>query len=105
MYAVIQTGGKQYSVSPGDLVRVEKLKGDVGSTVEFDKVVAVADGQGNVAAGSGVSGSVTATIASHGRGKKIRVFKFKRRKMYRRRMGHRQDYTEVRIESIPAQQG
>ncbi len=104
MYAVIQTGGKQYSVSAGDLIRIEKLDGEVGATVEFDNVLAVSDDEGNLNVGSEVTGSVTATIDSHGRGKKIDVFKFKRRKMYRRRMGHRQSYTQVKIESIPTQQ-
>ncbi len=84
------------------MIRVEKLTGEVGATVEFDNVLALRDDEGRLTAGGDLPGSVTATIASHGRAKKIDVFKFKRRKMYRRRMGHRQDYTQVRIVSIPA---
>ena len=100
MYAIIETGGKQYSVSPGDQVRVEKLDGNVGDTVELDKVVAVSGADGTLRTGGKVDATVSATIAAQGRGRKIEVFKFKRRKMYRRRMGHRQAYTQLRIESI-----
>ncbi len=100
MYAIIETGGKQYSVSPGDQVRVEKLDGNVGDTVELDKVVAVSGADGTLRTGGEVDATVSATIAGQGRGRKIEVFKFKRRKMYRRRMGHRQAYTQLRIESI-----
>ncbi len=102
MYAIIETGGKQYSVSPGDRIRVEKLKGNVGDAVEFSRVIAVSGEDGALRTGDDAHGTVTATIASHGRSGKINVLKFKRRKMYRRRIGHRQDYTQVRIESIPA---
>lgn len=100
MYAIIETGGKQYSVSPGDEVRVERLDGNVGDTVELDKVVAVSGDDGTLRTGSEVEVTVSAVIAAQGRGRKIEVFKFKRRKMYRRRMGHRQAYTQLRIESI-----
>ena len=100
MYAIIETGGKQYSVSPGDQIRVEKLDGGVGDTVTFDKVVAVSDDDGTLRTGDEVGATVSAIISAHGRAPKINVFKFKRRKMYRRRMGHRQAYTQVRIESI-----
>ncbi len=102
MYAIIETGGKQYTVSPGDEIRVEKLGGDVGDPVEFRRVLAVSGDDGVLRAGSEARATVAAKIAEHGRGEKIDVFKFKRRKMYRRRMGHRQDYTQVRIESIEA---
>lgn len=100
MYAIIETGGKQYSVSPGDQIRVEKLKGVVGDNVKFDKVLAVSGDDGKLHAGNEAAATVSAIISAQGRGAKIDVFKFKRRKMYRRRMGHRQAYTQVRIESI-----
>lgn len=100
MYAIIETGGKQYTVSPGDEIKIEKIDGGIGDSVTFDKVVAVSDEDGTLHAGNETSGSVSATISGHGRHKKIDVFKFKRRKMYRRRMGHRQSYTQVRIESV-----
>lgn len=100
MYAVIETGGKQYAVSPGEEVRVEKLAGEVGDPVRFDRVVAVSDDDGGLTAG-GVSGAaVTGTISVQGRARKIDVLKFKRRKMYRRHIGHRQPFTQVKIESI-----
>ncbi len=100
MYAIIETGGKQYSVAPGDEVRVERLDGDVGDRVEFDRVVAVSEQDGRLRTGDDVTAIVSGTISSQGRAKKIHVFKFKRRKMYRRRIGHRQSYTQVRIDSI-----
>ena len=100
MYVIIETGGKQYSVSPGDQIRVEKLDGVVGDPVTFDKVVAFSDDNGNLRTGAEAAATVSATISAQGRGRKINVFKFKRRKMYRRRIGHRQAYTQVRIESI-----
>ena len=89
--------------SPGDEIKIEKIDGGVGDSVTFDKVVAVSDEDGTLHAGNETGGSVSATISGHGRHKKIDVFKFKRRKMYRRRMGHRQSYTQVRIESISGQ--
>lgn len=100
MYAIIETGGKQYSVSPGDEIRVEKLRGTVGDSVEISKVVAVSGDDGKLLTGSDAQATVLARISAHGRGPKIDVLKFKRRKMYRRRIGHRQDYTQIRIESI-----
>ncbi len=101
MYAIIETGGKQYPVSAGEAVRVEKLDGEVGSAVEFDRVVAVSQDDGQLLAGEQVgSVKVKATITSHGRGPKIIVYKFKRRKHYRRKIGHRQDYTEIKIDEI-----
>lgn len=100
MYAIIKTGGRQYRVSPGDEIRVERLDGEVGDAVAFDKIVAVSSEDGALQAGDAAAATVSATIASQGRGEKIDVLKFKRRKMYRRRSGHRQAYTQVKINSI-----
>jgi large subunit ribosomal protein L21 len=101
MYAIIETGGKQYPVSPGEEVRVEKIEGEVGSTVEFKKVLAISPDDGGLLAGADAqSATVTGTIIDQARGKKIIIYKFKRRKMYRRKNGHRQDYTQVKIEGI-----
>lgn len=102
MYAVIKTGGKQYRVSEGDRVRVEKLPGAVGEKVEFDEVLML--GGERVAVGAPfVSGAkVNAEIVGQGRGKKVIVFKIKRRKSYRRKAGHRQAYTELKVTGINA---
>lgn len=101
MYAIIETGGKQYPVSPGEEVQVEKLEGQVGAPVEFTKVIAVSQDSGELLAGKEVEAvKVTGTISAQGRDKKIIVYKFKRRKMYRRKQGHRQDYTRVKIGEI-----
>ncbi len=101
MYAIISAGGRQYAVSPNESVRVELIEGEPGDTVELDDVVAVTDDDGKVLAGKEAAGAkVTATIEEHGRGKKVRVFKFKRRKMYRRHQGHRQGYTQIKIDEI-----
>lgn len=100
MYAVIETGGKQYKVAVGDKLKVEKLIADEGTSVELDRVLMVADGE-NITVGSPVLGTaVSATVLAHGRGDKIRVFKMKRRKNYRRTQGHRQAYTEIEITGI-----
>lgn len=101
MYAVIQTGGKQYRVSEGDVIRVEKLPAEVGSDIAFDQVLLVGEGD-NVKIGTPVvdGASVSGKVVEQDRGKKIIVFKMKRRKGYRRKQGHRQDYTGVRIEKI-----
>jgi large subunit ribosomal protein L21 len=101
MYAVIRTGGKQMRVMPGRSVRVEKLPGAVGESIELDQVLLVG-GAGETRVGTPlVDGvKVVGTITDQGRGPKITVFKMKRRKGYRRKMGHRQDYTEVRVDSI-----
>ena len=100
MYAVIETGGKQYRVAPGESVEVETLVGDIGAEVEFDRVVAVMDGDA-VKAGSSISGArVKGTITAHGRGQKTLVFKFKRKKQYKKTIGHRQSYTEVKIGDV-----
>jgi len=103
MYAVIQTGGKQYRVAEGDTLRVEKLAADEGTSVELDKVLMVADGE-NVTVGKPyVDGSkVTATVKAHGRGKKVKIIKFKRRKHHLKRQGHRQWYTELQVTGISA---
>jgi large subunit ribosomal protein L21 len=103
MYAVVATGGKQYKVEEGDVLRFEKLAGEVGSTVAFDKVLIFSDGE-NVKIGQPDVGGVTVhgQIVSQGKGKKILVFKFKRRKRYRRKQGHRQPFTAVRIDRIEA---
>ena len=101
MYAVVRTGGKQVRVAPGKAVRVEALPGAVGEPVAFDEVLLVA-GKGEPRLGRPlVTGArVLGTIVRHGRGRKITVFKSKRRKNYRRKQGHRQDFTEVRVETI-----
>ena len=102
MYAVIETGGKQYRVAPGETLEVETLVGDIGAEVEFDRVVAVMDGDA-VKAGSSISGArVKGTITAHGRGPKTLVFKFKRKKQYKRTIGHRQNYTRVQVNEILA---
>ena len=101
MYAVIKTGGKQYRVSQGDTLRVETLDAGDGDTVEFDKVLMVGEGADVKIGAPFVDGSkVTATIKGHGRGKKIEIIKFRRRKHHMKRMGHRQNYTEVEITGI-----
>lgn len=103
MQAVIQTGGKQYRVSEGDVLRVEKLDAEAGATLELSEVLLVSDGD-NIRVGAPYvdGGKVTAEVSAHGRGDKIRVIKFKRRKKYRRTQGHRQDYTELKITGISA---
>jgi large subunit ribosomal protein L21 len=101
MYAVIKTGGKQYKVAPGEKLKVETLKGDVGAKVSFDEVLLIADGDKQKFGAPLVSGGkVTAEILSHGRGDKIRIIKHRRRKNYHREMGHRQNYTEIKITEI-----
>ena len=101
MYAVIRTGGKQYRVAPGDLIAVETLPGEVGAEVELGEVLAVSNDAGELLAGPEVAGAkVKATITGHGRGEKIIVFKYKRKKQYKRTIGHRQNYTRLRINEI-----
>lgn len=103
MYAIVRTGGKQYQVACGDQVRVEKLEGNVGDSIDLVDVLMVSDGD-DVKVGQPVleNAKVTAKIAEQGRGKKIIVFKRKRRKGYRLRKGHRQSYTALKIEEISA---
>ena len=101
MYAVVRTGGKQMKVAPGDAVRVEKLDGSVGDRVEMTEVLLVAgDGEPRIGQPLVAGAKVIGTITAQGRGPKITVFKMKRRKGYRRKSGHRQAYTEVRVEGI-----
>jgi large subunit ribosomal protein L21 len=103
MYAVVQTGGKQYRVSEGDTIKVEKLGAEEGASVELDKVLLVSDGD-NVKVGAPYvdGGKVTATVKSHGRGNKVMIVKFKRRKHHLKRQGHRQWYTELQVTGINA---
>ncbi|MCS7024824.1 MAG: 50S ribosomal protein L21 [Bryobacteraceae bacterium] len=101
MYAVIATGGKQYRVSPGDVIYVEKLPGEQGTAVEFDKVLAVSTDTNQLLAGEQVAGvRVRGAIQKQTRGEKLRVFKFKRKKQYKRTIGHRQHRTAVQISEI-----
>lgn len=101
MYAIIQSGGKQYRVAAGDKLRLEKLCVEQGDTFDFDCVLLVAN-EGNITVGRPyVEGAkVTAEVVGHGRGKKVEILKFKRRKHHMKRMGHRQSYTEVKITQI-----
>lgn len=103
MYAIVNTGGKQYKVGEGDVLRVEKIPGDVGSTVSFDQVLMLSDGE-RVSVGQPVLDNVTVNgrIVDQGKAKKIIVFKYKKRKRFRRKRGHRQQYTEIKIDSIQA---
>ncbi len=103
MYAVIKTGGKQYKVAAGDKLKVEKLVGDVGSTVVLDKVLLITDGDNTtIGAPIIVGAKVSATVVSHGRADKVMIFKFRRRKHYRKTQGHRQSFTEIQIGEILA---
>lgn len=101
MFAVISTGGKQYRVSEGTVLRIEKLTADAGATVEFDQVLLLGEG-GDVKVGKPLlSGAkVTATVQAHGKGDKVRIVKFRRRKHYLRQKGHRQPYTEIKVTGI-----
>ncbi len=101
MYAVIATGGKQYKVSEGDILRVEKIAGDVGQSVSLDKVLMLANGE-DIQIGKPVieNAAVNASIVEQGKNKKVLVFKYKRRKRYRRTQGHRQMFTAIKIENI-----
>ncbi len=103
MFAVFESGGKQHRVSEGDVIRLERLSGEPGESIEFDRVLLVSQGD-DVAVGMPYveGGKVTGEVLEQGRGSKIRVIKFKRRKNYLRRIGHRQDYTAVRITGINA---
>jgi len=101
MYAVVNTGGKQYKVQQGEVLRIEKIPGDVGSSVTFDRVMMFSDGE-TVSIGQPVLDNVAVEghIVAQGKAKKILVFKYKRRKRYRRKQGHRQEFTAVQIDSI-----
>ena len=103
MHAIIETGGKQFRVAPGDLLRVPKLSGEPGAEVALGKVLAVFSDGGELTTADKLSEArVNATIASHDRGDKILVFKFKRKKQYKRTIGHRQNYTQVKVSEILA---
>ncbi len=104
MYAIIRTGGKQYRVAVGDTVKVETLEAEAGSEVALNDVLLVAAEDGSIKAGKPVveGASVKATVLSHGRSDKVRIFKFRRRKHSMKSGGHRQNYTELKIEAINA---
>ncbi len=101
MYAVIVTGGKQYRVAEGDVIRVEKLPVEAGQSIELDKVLMIANGD-NIKIGAPFvdGGKVSAAVESQGRGEKVKIVKFRRRKHHRKQMGHRQSYTELKITGI-----
>ena len=103
MYAVFQSGGKQHRVTEGQTIRLEKLDVETGATVEFDKVLLVANGE-EIAVGAPLveGGKITAEVVKHGRGDKIKIVKFRRRKHSRKQAGHRQWFTEVKITGINA---
>lgn len=101
MHAVFMTGGKQYRVQQGDTLKVEKLPAEVGASVDFDTVMLVSDGESAAVGKPYVEGGrVTATVKAHGRGKKVHIIKFRRRKHHMKRQGHRQHYTELEITGI-----
>ena len=103
MYAIIETGGKQYRVAPGDRVRIESIGHQVGETLELSGVgiKAVSNSDGQLLVGNDIANArVTATVSGEGRGEKLIVFKFKRKKQYKRTYGHRQNYTELTIDQV-----
>jgi len=101
MYAVIKTGGKQYRVAPGEKIKIETVEAEVGATIVLDQVLMVADGEAVKVGTPMLAGAkVSATVVSHGRGPKIRIFKMRRRKHYQKTQGHRQNYTEIRVDAI-----
>ena len=103
MYAVIKTGGKQYRVTTGEKIKVEQIPADVGSEITIDQILMVGEGESVKIGTPVVSGAaVTATVVSHGRHDKVKIFKMRRRKHYQKHQGHRQNYTELRIEAISA---
>ena len=103
MYAVIKTGGKQYKVAAGEKLKVEQIPADIGAEVTLDQVLAVGEGESIKFGTPLVSGaSVKATVVAHGRHDKVKIFKMRRRKHYRKQAGHRQNYTELRIDTINA---
>ena len=103
MYAVVSSGGKQYRVEPGETLRIEKISGEVGSPISFDNVLMYSDGE-KVKVGQPIleNAMVSGHIVEQGKAKKILVFKYKRRKRYRRKQGHRQPYTAIKIDQIEA---
>jgi large subunit ribosomal protein L21 len=103
MYAVIKTGGKQYRVISGERLKVEKLEVEVGGVVTLDQILMVSDGESTTIGSPIINGAtVKATVLSHGRGDKVMIFKFRRRKHYRKTQGHRQSFTEIQIGEILA---
>ena len=103
MHAIIETGGKQFRVAPGDVIRVPKLAAEVGAEIALGKVVALFQDSGELLTGDKAGGArVNATVSAQDRGEKVLVFKFKRKKQYKRTQGHRQHYTEVRIRDFVA---
>lgn len=102
MYAIIVTGGKQYKVSEGDIVRVEKLDVEAGQTVSFDQVLAVNNGSLVVGQPTVANASVSATVMNNGKGRKVVVYKYKRKTGYHKKNGHRQSFTQVKIDKINA---
>jgi large subunit ribosomal protein L21 len=103
MYAVVKTGGKQYRIAAGEKFKVEQIPADIGSEVVLDQVLLVGNGDAVTVGKPLVAGaSVTAKVIAHGRGDKVRIFKMRRRKHYQKHQGHRQNYTELSVESINA---
>ncbi|MBM3357470.1 MAG: 50S ribosomal protein L21 [Betaproteobacteria bacterium] len=103
MYAVVKTGGKQYRVSAGEKVRIERIAADIGQEIVLEEVLLVADGEAVTVGTPLVAGAaVKAKVVAQGRGDKVHIFKMRRRKHYRRTMGHRQNYTEIEILGIAA---
>ncbi len=101
MYAVITTGGKQYKVAPGEKLKVEQIPADVGAEVILDQVLLVGEGESVRLGQPTVAGAtVKATVVAHGRGEKVKIFKMRRRKHYQKHQGHRQNFTELKIEAI-----
>ena len=101
MYAVVKTGGKQYKVAPGEKLKIEQIRADVGAEVVLDQVLMVGEGETVRLGQPNVAGAtVKATVVAHGRGEKIRIFKMRRRKHYQKHQGHRQNYTELQIDAI-----
>ena len=101
MYAVVKTGGKQYKVAPGEKLKIEQIPADVGAEVVLDQVLMVGEGETVRLGQPNVAGAtVKATVVAHGRGEKIRIFKMRRRKHYQKHQGHRQGYTELKIDAI-----
>ena len=102
MYAIIATGGKQYKVAEGDIIKVEKLGVEAGETVTFDKVLAVNNGELSIGCPTIEGATVTATVVKEGKGKKVIVYKYKRKTGYHKKHGHRQLFTQVKIDKINA---
>lgn len=101
MHAIIETGGKQFRVAPNKTIRVPSMRGEPGDTVTFDRILYASDGSGiHIGAPVVAGATVTAEIVKHGRGRKITVYKYKRRKRYRRKQGHRQGFTELRVTDL-----